>query len=229
MADVTELDRAHGAIMGSIVETGRAPHFTELAAELDVPVAAARDLQSEVTQTIPGWLHPGTDYIASFPPFNLQPTQYRISVNERDGWYAQCGFEAMAVRWLFPGSTVRIDAPCLDCGEPMVGRDARCRDPARRAGDDGRLLARRSRRRRRDATVPLSGDEPLPVGRTRPQLERIRDRLRLHAPAGARWAEIFSGPFFVERGREDYISWLGSEAGRAAFDQLRSELPSPTG
>lgn len=22
--------------------------------------------------------------------------------------------------WLFPGRTVRIDAPCLDCGEPMV-------------------------------------------------------------------------------------------------------------
>ncbi|MBI5115763.1 hypothetical protein HZA56_04775 [Candidatus Poribacteria bacterium] len=25
----------------------------------------------------------------------------------------------MAVCWLFPGKTVRIDAPCLDCGEPI--------------------------------------------------------------------------------------------------------------
>lgn len=24
------------------------------------------------------------------------------------------------MRWLVPGSTVRIEAPCLDCGEPMV-------------------------------------------------------------------------------------------------------------
>jgi hypothetical protein len=24
------------------------------------------------------------------------------------------------VRWLFPGSLIRIDAPCLDCGEPLV-------------------------------------------------------------------------------------------------------------
>ena len=24
------------------------------------------------------------------------------------------------MRWLFPGKTVRIDAPCLDCGEPMA-------------------------------------------------------------------------------------------------------------
>lgn len=22
--------------------------------------------------------------------------------------------------WLFPGRTVRIDAPCLDCGEPLA-------------------------------------------------------------------------------------------------------------
>ena len=24
------------------------------------------------------------------------------------------------MRWLFPGYTIRIDAPCLDCGEAMV-------------------------------------------------------------------------------------------------------------
>ena len=24
------------------------------------------------------------------------------------------------MRWLFPGSTIRIEAPCLDCGEPLV-------------------------------------------------------------------------------------------------------------
>jgi hypothetical protein len=26
------------------------------------------------------------------------------------------------VRWLFPGAEVRIDARCLDCGEPIVVR-----------------------------------------------------------------------------------------------------------
>ena len=24
------------------------------------------------------------------------------------------------MRWLFPGKTIRVEAPCLDCGEPMV-------------------------------------------------------------------------------------------------------------
>ncbi len=24
------------------------------------------------------------------------------------------------MRWLFPGKTVRVDSPCLDCGEPVT-------------------------------------------------------------------------------------------------------------
>ena len=28
-------------------------------------------------------------------------------------------FESLAVCWLFPGKTVRIDSKCLDCGEPI--------------------------------------------------------------------------------------------------------------
>ena len=63
---------------------------------------------------------PDTDLFASFPPFNLQPTQYRVTVDGIGGWYAQCGLEATAIRWLFPGQTVRIEAPCLCCGEAMV-------------------------------------------------------------------------------------------------------------
>ena len=41
----------------------------------------------------------------------------------------------------------------------------------------------------------------------------------------AEWADIFSNPFFRERGRGDYISWTHSEAGAAAYTQLRSRLP----
>jgi hypothetical protein len=39
------------------------------------------------------------------------------------------------------------------------------------------------------------------------------------------WADIFSNPFFRERGRADYISWTRSEDGAAAFKLLRSRLP----
>jgi hypothetical protein len=42
----------------------------------------------------------------------------------------------------------------------------------------------------------------------------------------AEWADIFSNPFFRERGRPDYISWTRSEAGAEAFRALRGRLPS---
>ena len=51
-----------------------------------------------------GWLHPETDYIASFPPLNSLPTQYRVTVRGEQKWFAQCGFEATSVTWLFPGA-----------------------------------------------------------------------------------------------------------------------------
>jgi hypothetical protein len=31
------------------------------------------------------------------------------------------------VRWLFPESEIKIETPCLDCGEPIVVRFEQCR------------------------------------------------------------------------------------------------------
>lgn len=118
--DLELLDRAYAAIMSQIVETATAPHFTELASTLGVEIERARELTHELVAMTPGWTHPGTDLLASFPPFNLMPTQYRVSIDGRPGWYAQCGFEALAVRWLVPGRRVRIEAPSLTGGAPMV-------------------------------------------------------------------------------------------------------------
>ncbi len=120
MAELDLLDRGYATVMDQVVATGRAPHYTELAHELDVDLATARDLVHELVGVTPGWVHPGTDHIASFPPFNLQPTQYRVTIDGEHRWFAQCGFEALAIRWLVPGWQVRIDAPCLCCGEPIV-------------------------------------------------------------------------------------------------------------
>ncbi len=120
MTDVETLDRAFAAVMSQMVATGQSPHYVELAAELGVEPEAGREvLRDLIASGIPAWLHPGTDLVASFPPFNNQPTQYRISVDGEQKWFAQCGFEALAIRWLFPGQLVRVDAPCLDCGESL--------------------------------------------------------------------------------------------------------------
>ncbi|MGI8553513.1 MAG: organomercurial lyase [Dehalococcoidia bacterium] len=120
MAELSLLDQAFASIMQSMVKAGQAPHYTELASDLGLPMEEGRQLLHDLMQTgIPAWLHPDTDYIVSFPPFHNLPTQYRISVDGAQKWFAQCGLEALAVRWLFPGKTVQIDAPCLDCGEPI--------------------------------------------------------------------------------------------------------------
>ncbi len=120
MTDVATLDRAYHSILSQIISTKTAPHYTELATTLDVPISDARDIVHELVGSTPGWTHPGTDLLASFPPFNLQPTQYRVAIDGEPGWYAQCGFEALAIRWLVPGREVRIEAPCLCCGDPVV-------------------------------------------------------------------------------------------------------------
>ena len=120
MTEVETLDHAFSAVIAQMIRTGQAPHYVELAAVLGVDPETGREIVNDlVTSGIPAWTHPGTDYIASFPPFNNQPTQYRVSIDGEQRWFAQCGFEALAVRWLFPGRVVRVDAPCLDCGESL--------------------------------------------------------------------------------------------------------------
>jgi hypothetical protein len=121
MADPALMDRMFTRIMRALVERGSAPHYAELARALGLAPAEGRALLHDVMQAYPiGWLHPETDYIASFPPLNNLPTQYRLSVGGEQRWFAQCGFEATSATWLFPGATVRVQAPCLDCGEPVV-------------------------------------------------------------------------------------------------------------
>ena len=120
MVDPRLLDLMFARIMRGLVESGRAPHYAELAPGLGLTVEDSRRLLGDLMQAYPiGWLHPETDYVASFPPLNNLPTQYRVTVRGEQKWFAQCGFEATSVTWLFPGTTVRIEAPCLDCGDPV--------------------------------------------------------------------------------------------------------------
>jgi hypothetical protein len=120
MADVAMLDRTYDFIMRRLIADGRAPHYTEIAAEFRVaPEVGLGLLRDLMAVGLPNWLHPHTDLIASFPPFNNLPTQYRLGVGGEWKWFAQCGLEALAACWAFPGRTVEISAPCLDCAQPI--------------------------------------------------------------------------------------------------------------
>jgi hypothetical protein len=120
MTKPTLLDRMHHLILEGFVARGHAPHHAELAAALGLAPEEGRRLLHELVATgMPIWLQPGTDLLASCAPFNEVPTPYRASVDGTPGWFAQCGFEALAMTWLFPGRTVRIDAACPHCGDPL--------------------------------------------------------------------------------------------------------------
>jgi hypothetical protein len=86
----TMRDKAFHVILKRMVETGQAPFYTELAAELGLSVEEGRKVQQDLfTSGIPGWPYPRTDLIVSFAPFNNLPTQYRITIDGRQKWFGQ--------------------------------------------------------------------------------------------------------------------------------------------
>ena len=95
LVDGAMTDRMWNRITRALIDTGRPPHYAELARVLGVSPAEGRTLLHAVLQAYPiGWLHPETDYIASFPPLNGLPTQYRVTVRGEQKWFAKCGFKA---------------------------------------------------------------------------------------------------------------------------------------
>jgi hypothetical protein len=90
MSDESRLDRVYSFIMKRMTETGRAPFYTDIAAELEIPVEEGRKALHDLLATgIPGWVFPNTDYIVSLAPFNNLPTQYRITIDGEQKWFAQ--------------------------------------------------------------------------------------------------------------------------------------------
>jgi len=90
MNEPNKLEKTFHTIMSRMVETGQAPHYTEIAAELGVPVEEGRKALHELFAAgVPGWLFPNTVLIASFAPFNNLPTQYRITIDGQQKWFGQ--------------------------------------------------------------------------------------------------------------------------------------------
>ena len=91
MSSPSLLDKVYHAILTRMVKSGQAPHFTEVAGELNIPVEEARKALHDLESAgIPGiWLFPDTDYISSFAPFSNLPTQYRITVDGEQKWFGQ--------------------------------------------------------------------------------------------------------------------------------------------
>jgi hypothetical protein len=86
----TILDKVYHFILETFVVRGYAPHFTEIAKEFSVsPEEGKRLLHGLMEIKLPNWLYPNTDLIASFAPFSNLPTQYLITINGQQKWFAQ--------------------------------------------------------------------------------------------------------------------------------------------
>ena len=91
MTEPTLLDRTFSVIMHRMVESGQAPHHTEIAAELGVSPREGREALHKLfsLRNFPGWLNPETDTIVSFAPFNNLPTHYRLTIDGEQKWFGQ--------------------------------------------------------------------------------------------------------------------------------------------
>ena len=86
-----QLDKTFHYIMGTFVERGYAPHYTEIAHKFGSKPDEGRKLLHDLidTRVMATWLYPMTDLIVSFAPFNNLPNQYRISVEGQQKWFGQ--------------------------------------------------------------------------------------------------------------------------------------------
>ncbi|MCL1594322.1 MAG: organomercurial lyase [Actinomycetia bacterium] len=115
-----EVRDAYRKTLLHFIETGRAPHYTELSISLGVPPETALALQRGAAEVgVGSWMLANTDYVECWAPFSNVPTQHLISVDGEQRWYGQCGLEALAASYMFPGKAVTIDSRCVDCADSV--------------------------------------------------------------------------------------------------------------
>ncbi len=91
MADAATLDKAFHSIISRLVETGQAPHYSELAVDLGCLIDEGRQIVLDLAggARSPIRLNPDTDWIATVPPLSVIPNQFRITVDGQQKWFAQ--------------------------------------------------------------------------------------------------------------------------------------------
>ena len=84
MADAETLDKAYQIIITRLVETGQAPHYTELAAEMGCATEEGRQIVHDLAKAGPTSirLNPDTDWISTVPP----PLSDTYPVPDYRGW-----------------------------------------------------------------------------------------------------------------------------------------------
>jgi hypothetical protein len=84
------VQKAYTAVVEHFIETGRAPHYTELAQTLGIQPVEARDVQRQAAEaSLACWFVQDADYVESWAPFSNVPTHYLVTVEGEQRWYGQ--------------------------------------------------------------------------------------------------------------------------------------------
>ena len=89
MAEPATLDAAFHFVITRMVDTGEAPHYSELARYLSLSIDDGRELIHDLASNGAIRLHPDAALIESAQPFSSLPTQYRITVDGQQKWFGQ--------------------------------------------------------------------------------------------------------------------------------------------
>jgi len=90
MEETSLIQRAYTAVLKQLIKTGRAPHYTELAATLGLRPEEARQVQRKAAESsVACWFVKETDYVESWAPFSNVPTQYLVTIEGEQKWYGQ--------------------------------------------------------------------------------------------------------------------------------------------
>ena len=90
MQEIALVQQAYASVLKHFMNTGRAPHYTELAAMLGLPPEEARQVQRKATESsIACWFAKDTDYIESWAPFSNISTHYLVTIEGAQRWYGQ--------------------------------------------------------------------------------------------------------------------------------------------
>ena len=90
MEETTLVQRAYTAVIEHFMKTGRAPHYTELAATLGINPEEARLAQRKAAESaIACWFVNETDYVESWAPFSNVPTHHLVTIAGEQKWYGQ--------------------------------------------------------------------------------------------------------------------------------------------
>lgn len=84
------VQHAYTSVIQHFIESGRAPHYTELAEILNLKPEEARRIQHKAADSaLACWFVPDTDYVESWAPFSNVPTNYLITIDGKQKWYGQ--------------------------------------------------------------------------------------------------------------------------------------------